>query len=69
MTDFVDVFIKCWQCRGTGLRPPDGEGSTTCIYCQGEGKLQYGALDVTDILDRCNDVLAKCDDILEKLNE
>lgn len=69
MTEYVDTFIKCWQCRGTGTRPPDGEGGAECPYCFGAGKLHYGHLDVTAMNDKLNDIMNKLDDIFEKVNE
>ena len=70
MSDYIDLYIKCWTCQGTGSVPPTtGGGEGNCPQCHGAGKLFNGYLDVTDILDLLNDIKDRAEDILEKVNE
>ena len=61
-TEYTEVYIKCWQCRGSGYRPYPG-GSNLCPYCQGEGKLLYGHLDITGLNTKLDALDTKMDTI------
>lgn len=68
MPKYAETYIICWQCRGTGLKPSSVGSTETCSYCQGTGRIHYGHLDVTDLVDKLNDIMDKCNDIFEKLS-
>ena len=62
------------MCLGTGIYKiidQDGNEVTQdpCETCKGEGYLEDGKIDTSDIMDELADIKDKVNDIFEKINE
>lgn len=70
----IRVQNKCGRCNGTGIddNKRDAQGNPipeSCTTCAGDGWLEAGKIDITDLTDKLNDIQDKIQDIWEKINE
>jgi len=72
------VKKRCSRCGGSGeierntAESPDyidGFENTECPNCGGDGFINFGKVNLSDIDDKLDDILDKCNDIFEKVNE
>ena len=69
-----DITIKCGRCNGTGTEDntKDEQGNPipiSCSSCGGDGYIESGLLDVTEVMNKLNDIEDKINDIKEKVDE
>jgi len=76
MSETVNLYKICVQCNGTGVAPNQignmlGPGIDPCPWpgCNGDGYVEYGKFDITDLADTINDILDKVNDIKQIMNE
>ena len=67
-----DITIKCGRCNGTGIddNAVDEEGNPipeSCISCGGDGFIESGLLDVTEVMNELDWIKKKIKKILNKL--
>jgi len=69
-----DITIKCGRCNGTGIEDNtrDEQGNPipeSCTSCGGDGYIESGLLDVTEVMNELSDIKDKVNDIKEKVDE
>uniref|UniRef100_A0A6H1ZYY2 Uncharacterized protein n=1 Tax=viral metagenome TaxID=1070528 RepID=A0A6H1ZYY2_9ZZZZ len=69
----IKIYRDCEGCNGDGIVTIFGAPPSTCLNCDGSGKMLFAsseelAIKLDDLEDKVNDILDKCNDIFEKLN-